>query len=751
MVKITAPYNFVPLNRRVYIPEWGDQVSMDIPFEDGEDGYIEVVWRNDSPLCIRDARGHHKGEGKPYYSMHIDTPDGKLYYIPGSSLRGMLRNTLNIMTFGKMTQYMNRAFGYRVFKQGNEKRYLERMAGGGYGWLQSNSDDDYVLYPCVGKVDTITIEEVEKHFGINLDKYKSAWERNKAIQKEEGVCPEYEKDGVAYAIVMTGHINGKKKELLIPIEKKCPEKVPGSVIDKFFTIYESTPGFENYRRLLRSKRLIPVHYFMNDGQVDVVGMGKMIRYPYDYDIDTAVNNGQNKAMYNDKRDFTDAIFGWVADKNALRGRVQIGNAFASRPLADSELCEKVSGVLGQPKASFYPFYLKQGENGCQTYNDSGCCISGRKVYCIHKGRSVMPLPGNENNTKVESSMFPVPAGMEFKMRVNVHNLRKVEIGALLSAITLHRTDGVWHSIGSARSFGYGKLACANVILRGLEHKEEDYLKAFETEMDMFVQETEGNCWYVSESIRRLMAIKSENHPDDMLTMMKVDDYTKAKRTNFELDSRRNEQVNAKTYLSVEEHTYCQQEGAEKAKLQRYFPDLLNERTKVKNDWEDGRLNEALKGINGILGKFEELGIGYQKEDLNLKEAISESINQQECVKKDNEQKEKVQKLEAGLAKVLDEIYQEGPSKGKNKVANWKVCNQKVETWLKRKKEIYEDGTLNANECKELIATIRRLAKTPDKKEMKKNWWAKADSCLWTQVKAYLGEEVANQLYKEVNQ
>ena len=83
--RISAPYNFVPLNEFVYIPEWASMVSQDIPFDDGEDGILEVRWKNVSPLCIRDS-SCDKEKG---LSMHSVMPDGKrLYFRPGSSLRG---------------------------------------------------------------------------------------------------------------------------------------------------------------------------------------------------------------------------------------------------------------------------------------------------------------------------------------------------------------------------------------------------------------------------------------------------------------------------------------------------------------------------------------------------------------------------------------------------------------------------------------------------------------------------------------
>jgi len=88
---ITAPFNFVPLSEKVFIPEWGEWVSHDIPFKDGESGEIEVTITAESPIFIRDHLDekrfcNHKGQ----------------YYIPGSSLKGMVRSVLEIMSFGKM-------------------------------------------------------------------------------------------------------------------------------------------------------------------------------------------------------------------------------------------------------------------------------------------------------------------------------------------------------------------------------------------------------------------------------------------------------------------------------------------------------------------------------------------------------------------------------------------------------------------------------------------------------------------------
>lgn len=186
MGKITAPYNFVPLNEYVYIPAWGSQISQDVPFEDGEDGYIEVTWRNVSPLCVRDASDYEEKDGglKVCYSMNMRQPDGsRLYFLPGSSLRGMLRNTLNIMSFGKMTQYGNKYFGHREIadqKSGYRKLVGKEECNCQCGWLEKNSDDIYVLHICEENVESIRMEEVKSLYNqydpFDKTKRKSAWQ-----------------------------------------------------------------------------------------------------------------------------------------------------------------------------------------------------------------------------------------------------------------------------------------------------------------------------------------------------------------------------------------------------------------------------------------------------------------------------------------------------------------------------------------------------------------------------------------------
>ena len=98
----TTPYNFVPLNDVVlhpplyeYVKGYTDNVGMQKGYKEflladkKYSGYCEVDIENITPLYIA-------GEDKKFFS------DGKNLCIPGSSLRGCLKNIFKIITNGTM-------------------------------------------------------------------------------------------------------------------------------------------------------------------------------------------------------------------------------------------------------------------------------------------------------------------------------------------------------------------------------------------------------------------------------------------------------------------------------------------------------------------------------------------------------------------------------------------------------------------------------------------------------------------------
>jgi CRISPR-associated protein (TIGR03986 family) len=122
MNQVHAPYHFVPLSKWVYMPDWAHQVSHDVPFKDGLSGKIEYTLTNATELIVGDEQQERKGQ--PTLVKWAVDPHGNLV-IPGSSLKGMLRNVLEIATFGKLSNIDDSHFSYRDISNANTQYQRE--------------------------------------------------------------------------------------------------------------------------------------------------------------------------------------------------------------------------------------------------------------------------------------------------------------------------------------------------------------------------------------------------------------------------------------------------------------------------------------------------------------------------------------------------------------------------------------------------------------------------------------------------
>lgn len=811
---LTSPYNFVPLNEKVYIPDWYNLVSQDIPFEDGEDGYIELTWHNDSPLFIR-----NKDKDDPEHApMNIN---GR-YFIPGSSIKGMLRNVLSILAFGKMEagkQYQDRFFGHREIGSGatEHSNYLEKMSQAKCGWLEMYFDKEkgkecYRLHPCIGDFKTILINKdpdvisedyVKKHFP-DYDKKGTPGLRNKAIYEEcHEWFPEIEP---GYRLYVSGKMNGKEHEVLIPTETKGHKDLDDddAIISNFFDVYEPSSDFEIFKELLKTKK-IPVFYVQENEAVVAIGMGRMFRYPYNQGIKDIVEKEQDTTKYAGQRDLCETIFGWIGNNDSAKARVQFSNAWAEKEIpVDRPL---TSGVLGQPKSSFYPLYIKQTK-GAKTYNSyssKDIQISGRKRYRIHQGSSTMDLPKGNGNENTKTTIKAIPTGNDFKMRINIHNLRPVEIGALLSAITFHKACGVFHNIGAAKSFGYGKMHCdeASIKLVGFKNDIKDYLGAFETEMEKFCLGHGYRNWLNTDQIRMLLGIMSE-HSDQDLKMMELKEYTNVKKAATqslqELCKKKpetyidpNTQIELKSEDTIKEaNRFIQSAEAQlqsdASTIDRYF-EQINEQAKEfrakiedvisarKNLYIDyAEPNKVVQQITEVLIQVFRLQNRTDYENAEEYSDISrfDLSKPDECETAKNwlstaisryvdlVNKKKMQGLDYSEEEhIICELNKQNnaivpPTKNETladilgektgalyRITKWSQCKEKIEQWIAS--HVLSDSDKDAIE-----ETVRRLSEKPSHDEKKKKVWTKRDSHIWKALEGYLGEERADALFNKPN-
>ena len=133
--QVHAPYHFVPLSKWVYMPDWAHMVSHDVPFKDGYSGVIEYRLTNATPLLVGGEQDNKNGQ--PTLVKWTRDPHGNPV-IPGSSLKGMIRNVLEIAAFGKFAAVDENHFSFRDISN-SDSRYAQKV-------LDSNSQAYWLQY-----------------------------------------------------------------------------------------------------------------------------------------------------------------------------------------------------------------------------------------------------------------------------------------------------------------------------------------------------------------------------------------------------------------------------------------------------------------------------------------------------------------------------------------------------------------------------------------------------------------------------
>lgn len=757
-MKITSPYNFVPLNQQVFYPDWAEQASQDLPFKDGLDVSLDIKLTNVSPLFTRNG----SKDGKDTFSSHIIGENGKRqYFIPATTIKGMLREIVEIMTFGKMQEgkdYQNRYFGYRdVARQaGNElnAEYMRKVSKGKPGWLYKEGEN-YYFAPCSGELEKIAIDELKQLYP-SYQSDPSIWKSNISVGKN-GIYPSYpeiEKNGNYYRIVCTGKFGKKQHELLFPSAEDEPILIQKETIEAFTTMYDATPGFSDakdgescFLSALENGEKIPVFHLRLEEGKETLGFSRMFKLPFKYNVKQQVEVLQ-KADIN-RPDFAETLFGYTGKETSLKGRVQISHAFMEGEVVDSELIEE-KGILGSPKASYYPIYLKQHHSPYKTYDENEG-IAGRKLYRVHTKDTTIPLPLNENNPNVESSFKTIPQGQNFHFRITMHNVKEVELGAVLAALTFNHTTGVYFNIGMAKSFGFGKCEIEEngIKLNGTNEKIDHYLQVFEKQMSAFTYEYNQQLWAQTESITQLVNILGE-HDDSEVHMMDMDEYGDSKFEKRNPFNQLKEQGTPIVSMLTEEDKEEIRELALKAKGERAQKEarksLKEKYDLAKSCFEAKDFQEAKKHYNDIIDELLKKGINIQEENQIIADIDAKIAEQEEEAKQQADQAalmEQANKLAAGLGATLDKLAGDGVNYS---IKDFKVCFQKVEKWLKDSKA----EKLSESDAKDLYTTAARLLKEPSKKEVKELGKPFEKSGIWRKLTTFLDETRAMELYETYN-
>jgi hypothetical protein len=313
---------------------------------------------------------------------------------------------------------------------------------------------------------------------------------------------------------------------------------------------------------------------------------------------------------------------------------------------------------------------------------------------------------------VFSEFFPLKSGTTFNTIIRYHNLKKVELGALISAISFFNQHDKFHSIGGAKPYGYGKVK--------LSIKEiEKYLPSiieFENEMNKFLGDRK---WIEEERIINLFAMASNPKFDELLNYPEIEN---SDRENDFLIYKNNKQYLEK-YVNQNPISNLVSLVAKKEAEDKEQADKIAEDINKKNELNIEREFNELKSSESIKD-LENFRLKYPKYEKEVNDLITE-LNK----KKANERLVllKEQSLKSNLAgKKFDEF---------------KLYLNNIIRKIK---------SFNEEQKNDIINAIKDYIKNNDQAFYKKKNKTESNEYPWTEIKKWIDETNVNKLYKEFN-
>lgn len=498
----------------VHYPAW-QNISHDQPTEDGISGTINYELTNDSPLLVGESVLSEDGIDTVNF---FQTPDSN-YAIPGTSIKGLIRNWIEIVTHSKLNFINDTWLSYRDLHNKEYTNSLSSRGGSQAGWLKFE-DGFWRLYPA--ELTFVKSLDINALFG------KQAIDGGRSAQKIYGELGGLKKIGFTQEVIrnkntatklsknskqspnegwliVTGQVqrldnknkSAKKNNYIFSAPKAEPLAFKNEqVIQVFLDIVgkeverskkksedKDSESLFSYLKKLKHEHGVPVFYVKDGSQVSHIGLSKMFRFAYDYSIGQLRHDSHLDE--NTNLDFSELLFGAINDDVSRKGRTDFS-------LATCETnCEPIKlplTTLGAPKSSFYPAYIEQtSANGkFNTYNQNQAKLSGFKRYGVHTEFNQHNLPSPMFNGKLNKSiakqLLPLPSQQSFVGKVRFHNLKPQELGAILYALKMTERRGIYHSLGMGKPLGLGKVKFQNISLQTLEHQSisiENLLDKFE--------------------------------------------------------------------------------------------------------------------------------------------------------------------------------------------------------------------------------------------------------------------------------
>lgn len=463
-VQPKAPYNFVPFSDKVIVryEDVKDLPDHDVINPNLKSGEIHITMRAETPVFVSD------GTEKAHFFRGAN---GK-QMIPGSSVRGMVRNNMFILGAGKITDgedvadqqlfYRKIANAKKSVDYALKKYYAEFLdikqvsVGGGKPKMVPRRVRAGFLKNHKGSYEIMPIEKyyrlsrMDRKYQEWADRYAFAEEVFYTLKDSKVDLVSKKKDSshiwLEGTLLSTGKAAGKPNGIYLFPKAKSDEKTV-AISERDVRLYkadyekrEKTLGKnKSFWQLPKPGEEKPV-FFAETAGYTIWGMSLYPRIPYSKKLtDGLPDTHKTEGLV---LDYPKAMLGFATRKESYRSRVSFGD-FSVQEEVQEMPEQKI--ILGEPKPSFFAGYTVDGKH----YEDE-FALRGYKQYWLKEVNA--PIPEKMN---VASTINPLPTGTEFHGVIKYKNLYEDELGLLLWAIQLE--EDCYQSVGMAKPYGFGRI------------------------------------------------------------------------------------------------------------------------------------------------------------------------------------------------------------------------------------------------------------------------------------------------------
>ena len=496
-----APYNFVPFSEKILFP-YSDPSELpghDTLREDLKSGEIWVKLRAETPVFVSDGDPDGRKE------FHFFRGANGRYMIPGSTVRGMARENMQILGFGlvqpgedldnyqiyfreiaaakgsageALKRYYTSALRIKKWKNPRTGRFVSTPQAVASGYLCCRQEH-YFIRPTSGPFLRVSRGHPDvRQFGMeNARTVPVAYRAEGRTVKQIAPPDERKLHGMQRGVLLyTGRPVGRAPNhlYLFPAEDINAAEIPVSPED----ILSYQVDLESRRNSLKAYHSVhfwalpgegerkPVFFAQHDGHL-YFGMSLFLRIGYRYPLSTGLPRPHRERIGQEQLplDYPHAILGFATETASYRSRVSFGDFTA---VGDPQEQAEAHVILVSPRPSYYPGYVAGGK----TYNDldpnseedrDRFQLRGYKQYWLKPVQS-SSVPGGKETVK--TVIRPLPAGTEFQGVVRFRNLTDLELGLLLWSLRLE--EGCCQTIGMGKPYGYGRMRAQIETLQVLD-------------------------------------------------------------------------------------------------------------------------------------------------------------------------------------------------------------------------------------------------------------------------------------------